>query len=307
MKIISGILSYNRFDSTTKLCLDSLLPQIKELKDFKLIVLDNKSTDKSEKKLEDYYKNNLDFTLTLSQENLGFTAGFNKLFKDNEAEWILLIDSDTIFPKDSINNLIKALNLAKEDQQIIGPLTNNAGNSQHIYFETSNFNQVSEELDELIFSGFDSLIEIFRADFFCVAIRSKLWKKLQGLDEKFGIGYYEDFDFCMRAMEYGYKSYLYEKWFVFHQGSASFKHDKNQKKLLKINKNIFKTRHSKIKLYHRRDDVLNLTINIKNKVRENNFINKKRLTYLNNDLPKGFFKRILWIMKLKKHHLNIEN
>ena len=178
MKIISGILSYNRFDSTTKLCLDSLLPQIKELKDFKLIVLDNKSTDKSEKKLEDYYKNNLDFTLTLSQENLGFTAGFNKLFKDNEAEWILLIDSDTIFPKDSINNLIKALNLAKEDQQIIGPLTNNAGNSQHIYFETNNFNQVSEELDELIFSGFDSLIEIFRADFFCVAIRSKLWKKL---------------------------------------------------------------------------------------------------------------------------------
>ena len=108
MKIISGILSYNRFDSTTKLCLDSLLPQIKELKDFKLIVLDNKSTDKSEKKLEEYYKNNLDFTLTLSQENLGFTAGFNKLFKDNDAEWILLIDSDTIFPKNSINNLIKA-------------------------------------------------------------------------------------------------------------------------------------------------------------------------------------------------------
>ena len=141
----------------------------------------------------------------------------------------------SIFPKDSINNLIKALNLAKEDQQIIGPLTNNAGNSQHIYFETSNFNQVSEELDELIFSGFDSLIEIFRADFFCVAIRSKLWKKLQGFDEKFGLGYYEDFDFCMRAMEYGYKSYLYEKWFVFHQGSASFKHDRNQKKLLKIN------------------------------------------------------------------------
>ena len=139
------------------------------------------------------------------------------------------------------------------------------------------------------------------------AIRSKLWKKLQGLDEKFGLGYYEDFDFCMRAMEYGYKSYLYEKWFVFHQGSASFKHDKNQKKLLKINKNIFKIRHSKIKLYHRRDDVLNLTINTKNKVRTNNFINKKRLTYLNNDLPKGFFKRILWIMKLKKHHLNIEN
>jgi len=307
MKIISGILSYNRFDSTTKLCLDSLLPQIKELKDFKLIVLDNKSTDKSEKKLEDYYKNNLDFTLTLSQENLGFTAGFNKLFKDNEAEWILLIDSDTIFPKDSINNLIKALNLAKEDQQIIGPLTNNAGNSQHIYFETSNFNQVSEELDELIFSGFDSLIEIFRADFFCVAIRSKLWEKLQGFDEKFGLGYYEDFDFCMRAMEYGYKSYLYEKWFVFHQGSASFKHDRNQKKLLKINKNIFKNRHPKIKLYHRRDDVLNLTINTKNKIRKNNFINKKRLTYLNNDLPKGFFKRILWIMKLKKHHLNIKN
>ena len=53
---------------------------------------------------------------------------------------------------------------------------------------------------------------------FCFVTAKKDLEELGGIDEALKIGY-EDVDFCMRSMEYGYGSYVVPACFVYHEGS----------------------------------------------------------------------------------------
>ena len=55
-----------------------------------------------------------------------------------------------------------------------------------------------------------------RLDFFCVAIRKEVYDRLDGLDERFGIGYYEDVDFSIRANRMKIKMMFAEDCFIYH-------------------------------------------------------------------------------------------
>jgi GT2 family glycosyltransferase len=152
-------------------------------------------------------------------------------------------------------------------------------------------------------------MEIYRADFFCVAIRTDLWDLLKGISEDFGMGYYEDFDFCLRAKSKGYNPYLYEKWFVYHQGSASFgANKKDLSLLLKKNKRVLKHKHKIIEFRHRRNDILLFLIKHSRKLINNNLLTKLRIEYLQHDLPRSPLKKIIWKIKIKlliHYHLKI--
>jgi GT2 family glycosyltransferase len=302
MKILLGLLAYNNFEKTTKLCLDSLLPQIDN--DYiKLKVLDNNSSDGSCSKLVDYYKSNKKkFSYELSDENLGFPAGFNKIFNNQSEDWFIIVDSDTFFPNNSIKTLYKILENSKNNQKIIVPLTNSAGNCQHIQFKNKDIDSVLKSYQEIVVNGSDYLQEIYRGDFFCAAIKSELWKELKGFDEIYGLGYYEDFDFCVRAKKIGFPTFLAEKWFVFHKGSESFKHEKKQNNLLKTNKKIFLAKHPLIKLLHRRNDILQLLLKQTDNKKNPLFIS--RVNYLYSDLPKSPLKKFLWLIKLNLKKIN---
>jgi glycosyltransferase involved in cell wall biosynthesis len=303
MRVEAVILSYKNFQRTTKLCLDTIIPQIKNTS-IRLSVFDNASPDNTQEELKIYHNQNNQnnqFNLILNSENLGFAGGFNKIFKNLDADWYLLIDSDAAFPKGSIASMLEALTKAKENEKIIGPITNNAGTCQHVIFEATDMIEIFNESHKLVSSGADFLIPIYRADFFCVAIRSDLWEKLNGLSEEYGRGYFEDFDFCMRAKNLGYQSYIFEKWFVYHQGSAVFKLDSSQKELIRKNRNIFVLNFPHAELRHRREDIFHLiSIYKKNRIIESN-IYKNRIKYLLNDVPRSFFKRLIWKKKLRQY------
>jgi GT2 family glycosyltransferase len=56
-----------------------------------------------------------------------------------------------------------------------------------------------------------------------VAIRKEVIEKIGTLDEKFGIGMFEDDDYCMRTLQVGYTLVVTEECFIYHKGSVSFK------------------------------------------------------------------------------------
>lgn len=96
------IVNYN----TEKLileCLESVFKN-KPTGTFQVIVVDNNSTDNSVAAIKKHFP---EVKLIESKKNLGFSGGNNLALKEIEAKNYLLLNSDTLENKDSLNNLVK--------------------------------------------------------------------------------------------------------------------------------------------------------------------------------------------------------
>jgi len=58
---------------------------------------------------------------------------------------------------------------------------------------------------------------------FCLALKREVYEKIGGLDEQFGLGTFEDDDYCLRARQAGYVNMVARDSFVHHFGQITFK------------------------------------------------------------------------------------
>ena len=66
------------------------------------------------------------------------------------------------------------------------------------------------------------LIEVNRLVGFCLLIRREVIEAIGPLDEQFGIGCFEDDDYCLRAIAAGFKAVIAGDAFVHHYGGRTF-------------------------------------------------------------------------------------
>jgi GT2 family glycosyltransferase len=297
------VLGYGQFQKTSQICLDSLIPQAEAL-NIPVLIFDNGSPDDSLFLQEKYLETHPNVKSLSSPINLGFAGGMNEAAQNIDTQWLLLVGSDTIFTKNSLNCLYKAIQNAPENVGLVGPVSNNSGNAQKISFKSNKFSEINKIIDSKWSEPSNLMCPIYRVDFFCVAIRKNLWVQLNGLDLSYGRGYYEDFDFCMRAKKLNYQCLMIEDAFVFHTGSASFKKVQEQKYLIQKNKKFFLLKHPNAKLSHLRQDNF-LTLKYYLKILESSHKNggmvrviNSRINSLQQELPKSFLKKIWWQIKI---------
>jgi GT2 family glycosyltransferase len=297
------VLGYGRFNETSRLCLESLLP-IPEY--VEVTVFDNGSLDSSPVLQEAFVKDHPEIRSVLSQTNLGFAAGMNAAVASNAAphEWLMLVGNDTIFHPQALQIMIDAMKTAPDHVGIIGPMTNSAGNAQELRVLGDQVADVFKIWDKNIIPLEPVLSPLYRADFFCVAIKKSVWDRLGGLSISYGKGYYEDFDFCLRSRHASYEPVMLENALVYHQGSASFKNDSEQAELIKINKMIFLSQFPNVELRHRRLDqykTLEHYLNQKYEISLKSYISQLvelRIQSLLLDLPKSPIKKLIWKSKI---------
>jgi GT2 family glycosyltransferase len=303
------VLGYGQFENTTKKCLESLIPQVNQL-NAQIYVLDNGSPDNSYTLQNEFCNDYPQITSFYSENNLGYAAGMNYLANKSSNEWLILVGSDTIFYPNALTNLTHAISTAPHHVGLLGPVTNSAGTAQCLQALGSEVGEVFANAKETFNVPSGITLPLYRADFFCVAIRRTVWDQLGGLDTSYGLGYYEDFDFSMRAKKLGYQCVMVEDALVFHQGSASFKKPDQQSELLKKNKIIFVQRFPDAELRHVREDLLlsiNSLLQIDSappsiKPMELNSLIKHiqlRIDSLSQNRPKGLLKKILWKRRVK--------
>ena len=239
------IVTYNGLRELTAPCLESIFKNTPG-SDYEVIVVDNASTDGT----RDYLKNLSDeeprLTIVLNNLNRGFSAGNNDGIRISRGENIVLLNNDTRVTKGWLSGL---LNIFDSDPSIglAGPVSNSVGNEQQIFIEASEPEDIIKEASRWCDMASGDTFETEMLGFFCVAMRRSVVEKVGVLDESFGLGYFEDDDYCMRVKRAGYTLVCVEGVFVYHRGSASFVKvpDTDRNELSTRNKTLFEEKHRK--------------------------------------------------------------
>jgi len=232
------LVTYNNL-SLTRLCLESIYKHTNELP-FELIIVDNKSQDGTcgyLKGLQDILPN---LRVILNPCNEGFARANNRGLMEACGDYIVLLNNDTIVGWTWLSRLLSYL---RQDPTIglVGPVTNSAGNEQMIPARYSSIEELERFAEQRLKDFEGRYFEIDSLAMFCVVFRRRLIDEIGLLDERFGLGTFEDDDFCHRAKLRGYKLICAEDVFVHHFGRGTTRSwgDREYLKLFEHNRRLF--------------------------------------------------------------------
>lgn len=311
MKISIVILSFNHYELTTGMCIEHL-SRDPDFGSWEVIVVDNASDAATREKLQLAGQRHPNLKLTFNATNLGFSAGNNVGIKLATGDCIILLNSDAFAPPDMLGKL--ASHLAADSQLgMLGPVTNAAGNEQCIHATRGDMDAAFKDGIAYAQNGANEILSAYRLDFFCVAIPRSVLDKVGLLDEDFGRGYFEDFDFSLRVAEAGYRLGVAEDCFVYHRGSSSFgKAPKEIKELMRRNKKLVLRKHPQgVAFPHKR--ATNLSVLGQYLARQQQrqtippFRIANRFALANAELPKSWFKRWRYQRAVRKLHAQFDS
>lgn len=218
-KVSVVVLTYNNLE-LTKACLDSLLTQ-SHYPNLEIIVVDNHSSDQTPAFLTAWADGHPDRIVILNADNKGFAAGNNLGLAAASGEYLVVLNNDTVVTAGWIKGLLRHLRDNKEIG-IIGPITNNIGNEAKVSTRYERIDDMPAEAAQMTRARMGEWFEINTLAFFCVMFPRSTYEKVGGLCEDYGLGFFEDDDYCRRVQRRGMRAACAEDVFVHHHMSASF-------------------------------------------------------------------------------------
>ena len=213
---------------------------------FSICVIDNNSEDQS----VDYIVNNFnDVEIIKHNYNYGYSKGYNivfeKLSKQSEIDYYLLLNNDTKISDPNILNVIIDSTKKYGENNIYSPIITDSNN--RIWYGGGKINKVF---------GYTKHVGINNKSIYgkyktkktnyisgcCMLINKSLIDRLNGFNTNFKM-YYEDVDLCLRAKKYNSDCYVVDETHIIHNYSSSFKGIFKIKKIImkfnSMNKFIF--------------------------------------------------------------------
>lgn len=215
---------YNAY-ACLKPCIDSVL-KYTDMKKNRLILINDKSTDKKVLPLLKKYADGKNVILIENEENLGFVGTVNKGMKYSDQNDVLLLNSDTEVTKDWLKK-IQTCAYSKDDIATVTPLSNNAT----LVSVPKSFvpNDIPDKLslDEFATvvekASYNDYPEVPTGHGFCLFIKRDALNIVGFFDaESFGKGYGEENDFCFRCLDAGLKNVVCDNTYIYHKESQSF-------------------------------------------------------------------------------------
>jgi len=231
-----SIVVYNLVFEEVSECIDSFLKNGGS----SIVVIDSKSPNQdSFLKLKTAYQNNSAVHFIAMDKNYGFGTGHNRGFeylKNNNLlqEFHSILNPDLIIQENAIKNATEFLQSDKSIA-ILSPMIQSLnGDIQYLNKEFPNIFDmfIRRFLPKFILNlkyftnrynkytrmhiGYDKICQVPFASGACLFMRSEIFEKLKGFDEKFFL-YMEDADFSKRAWEFGTVVYnpnikVYHHW-----------------------------------------------------------------------------------------------
>ena len=253
MKTAVVILNWNTEDFLRKF-LPLLLRTTSKVEGTEVIVADNDSYDDSMLVMKEVFPH----VRTIQfEKNLGFTGGYNRAFREIDCEYFVLINSDIEVTEGWLEPLVEWMD-SHPDCGACAP-------KLHCWQDRDRFEyagaaggyidrfgypfcrgRVMKRL-ETDRGQYDNPQEVFWATGACLMIRSSVYQRMGGLDERF-FAHMEEIDLCWRMQLEGWKVTVVPASVVYHVGggtlpaSSPFKLFLNYRNnLLMLDNNLAKT------------------------------------------------------------------
>lgn len=199
---------WNQLDNT-KNCLEHLVRNTGY--PYRLVLIDNGSNVDTKKHLEDFAAARPGSVLLVrNADNLGYVKAVNQGMRLSDAPYVCLLNNDTLPGPRWLENLVEFVE-AHRDIGLANPLCNGHG-SRSI-----------EEYARLVEAkNKGKHMEMNQCFGFCMLIKREVIDRIGILDERFGIGGFDDTDYSMRAHLAGYGCASVHSSYVYHAEHASF-------------------------------------------------------------------------------------
>jgi len=196
------ILTWNGLEVTQR-CFTSLRAKTSEVP-YRLIVVDNGSSDGT----VEWLRTQADVTLIANAENRGFAAGVNQGIAAAPPDHdILLLNNDTEIIEDHWLSHLRAVANDHPDYGVVGCLLlfpNGLLQHAGTYMPQNNFWGYQIGGGEPYIGQYPTIREVEGVTGACMYIRRDVINTIGGLDETY-FSYYEDTDYCLRALQAGFK------------------------------------------------------------------------------------------------------
>ncbi len=254
-----------------KLCVFALFENTNNDLINKVIMVDDCSNNKTKSLLQNLKNKYSKIEVITNEKNLGFVKNCNLAFKKSKADYALLLNTDCLVSKGTIEKLIGHCEENKEIG-LICPISSNAANLTLDIFPGFNYSQMNELLERK-FKGktFDACTVVGN----CLLITKKCLEEVGYLDEIYGTGYGEETDYQFKAMSKGFEAKVAVDTYVFHKSEVSFGTSKEKQEKLNKNREIFFSRYGEeynqlSKIYEKNDPIKFILENITEEDRKPN-------------------------------------
>jgi GT2 family glycosyltransferase len=184
--------------------------------DYSIIIIDNASNQPTRAYLDEVKTQYPDRIIIIrNQENVGNTRAVNQGILSSMADYVCILDNDTLVFDDWLSEMIRVAESSK-DIGIIGPNSNSGKKKPW----NKSYQQYAEEITAGKQGQYTETAAVIG---FCYLVKKDVIDKIGMWDERFSPGYFEDTEYCIRAREAGYKCVFAKGAFVYHFEHASFK------------------------------------------------------------------------------------
>src|SRR6267378_760828 len=219
------ILHYEGFERLRK-CIDSVL--LSRYPNFRVLLVDNGSVDGSAGRAEERYGDKID--LLKLQGNLGFVRGYNVALKQISADYVVLLNDDTIVEPGWLNALVS---VAESDDKIGACQPKLRWLSHPSYFEYNGacggmldacavpftrgrlFDKAEQDIGQ-----YDTNVDVFWASGAAMFLRRDALVEADFLDEMF-YAHMEEIDLSWRLRLRGYRIVSVPSSVVYHLGGGT--------------------------------------------------------------------------------------
>ena len=238
-KVFLVILNWNGYKDTIE-CLESVSKVEPENYELHVVVIDNASTDNSVDKIMNFKTHKLEFNILTNKKNIGFAGGNNvgiKYSLEKGADYIMLLNNDTVIDKDLISGLLRTF---REDIKIgvVSPKIYFAPGfefhkNRHkkndlgkvIWYAGGDINWrnvygVNHGVDEVDKGQYEKTLSTDFATGACAFFNAKAIKDIGLLDERYYL-YLEDADISQRMKKAGWKVLYSPNGFLWHKVAQS--------------------------------------------------------------------------------------